>query len=90
VNQEVAVTIMGKFDDRWNDKAEKSFVGRKIIEARYMSPEEADQMGWHSRSIVFTLDDGTQFFPSMDDEGNNAGSLFANSKDGKSLDMPVL
>jgi len=75
-------------DKFWSDRANK-FVGRKIVEARYMTEEEAEGMGWSYRPVVFFLDDGTQMFPSMDDEGNGAGSLFAGKGD-ENLDMPVL
>lgn len=61
--------------DRWNAEAKKLLVGRTIVEARYMTPEEASAAGWDSQPVFLTLDDGTQFWPSSDDEGNDAGAL---------------
>lgn len=76
------------YDKIWTDKAVKQFVGRKIVAARYLSQEEADEMGWYSRPVVLQLDDGNIFYPSSDDEGNDGGALFTNDeKDGV---MPVL
>jgi len=74
----------------WNDRAAQSLVGRKIVNARYMSQEEADNMGWYSRPIVFELDNGSFFFPSRDDEGNGAGALFGQDSEGGELDLPVI
>jgi hypothetical protein len=47
-------------------------------------------MGWYKRPICFELDNGTLCIPSMDDEGNDGGSLFYQEK-GKELDvLPVI
>lgn len=76
------------YDKIWTDKAKEQFVGRKIVSARYMSKEEADEMGWYSRPVVLQLDDGNIIYPSQDDEGNDGGALFTN--DEKEYVMPVL
>ena len=65
----------------WWKKAEKDFVGKKIVAVKYMSSEECEQMGWSSAPICLLLDDGTYIFPSRDDEGNNGGALFTSMKD---------
>lgn len=59
----------------WETKAHRALVGRRIVEARYMSQAEADALGFHSRAPVLVLDDGTALFPQADDEGNDAGAL---------------
>jgi len=69
------------------EKAEKDFVGKKIIGVRYMSSDECKHMGWDSAPICLILDDMTIIFPSRDDEGNDGGALFATN--GK-RDCPVL
>lgn len=51
-------------------------VGRTIAGVRYMSPAEMSALGWDSAPIVITLDDGTIFYSSKDDEGNDGGALF--------------
>lgn len=74
----------------WTDLAKKNFLGRKITHVRYMSKEEAEDMMWNSRCVVFQLDDGSLIYPSMDDEGNNAGVIFGQTKQGESITCPVL
>jgi hypothetical protein len=77
----------------WNAYATKNLTGKKIINVRYMSQAEMDALGWHSRALVIQLDDGTLIYPSQDDEGNNAGALFGQTKNGgrnEDLTFPVL
>ena len=65
--------------EQWNKDGKDILVGRKIVDARYMTTEDAKQAGWGRHmcgSLVITLDDGTKFFPSTDDEGNGPGALF--------------
>lgn len=76
------------YDKIWTDIASKMLLGRKIVAVRYMSQEEADDMGWYQRPVVLQLDDGNIIYPSHDDEGNDAGALFTNDKDNPTL--PVL
>jgi len=72
----------------WTEIASKQLLGRKIVAVRYMTPKEAHGSGWGARCVVLQLDDGNLVFPSMDDEGNGAGTLFTNDKDHSVL--PVL
>ena len=65
---------------KWQEKAEKILVGRKIVEVEWFSDEEAEKYMWYSKPIAMLLDDGTWIFPSADDEGNNGGALFTTSK----------
>ena len=71
----------------WWEKAEKNFVGKKIVAVKYMSSDECNDMGWDSAPICLLLDDGTYIFPSRDDEGNDGGALFTNDD---KKDCPVL
>lgn len=75
-------------DQRWNRIAQKQLLGKKIRAVSYMTQKEADDMGWSKRPVIIELDDGSTFFPSMDDEGNNGGALFTSDKDNPTL--PVL
>lgn len=77
-------------ENYWVEYAEKKMKGRKIVSCRYLSPEEAEQMGWSHRPVVIQLDDGTLLFPSRDDEGNNGGALFGQDSKNKDLCFPVL
>ena len=46
-----------------------------------MTKKDAEEQGWYRRPIQIRLEDGTWLTPSQDDEGNDGGSLFTNSKD---------
>jgi hypothetical protein len=61
---------------------------KKIVDIRYASEEEVETMGWSEDFIVFTMEDGTMFYPSKDHEGNDAGVIFLQEK--VSLDGPIL
>jgi hypothetical protein len=73
----------------WNAKATE-MIGKKIVQARYMTKKEAEEMGWYKRPIVLVFDDGSLFYPRQDDEGNDGGALFGQDKDGNEMDYPVL
>jgi len=81
---------MSQTEDRWTKHAKSKFVGKKIVGARYMSEKEADDMGWSKRPVVLQLSDGTLFYPSMDDEGNDGGAMFAQNKKGEDIGCPVI
>jgi len=72
----------------WTDIAKAQLLGKKIVEVRYLSQEEADDLGWYERCVVIHLDDGNIILPSSDDEGNSAGAMFTNNKANPTL--PVL
>jgi hypothetical protein len=61
-------------------EAKKRMVGRKIADVRYLTQEEADDLGWDARCPVIILDDGNYLYPSSDDEGNEAGAMFTSFK----------
>lgn len=74
----------------WVNKSEKVLKGRVIKSVRYLTDDEMVDMGWYKRPICIELDNGTLCIPSMDDEGNDGGSLFYQEK-GKELDvLPVI
>lgn len=75
-------------DCHWTKTAKKLLEGRKIVLVRYLDDEEAASEGWSRRSVVLQLDNGLMIFPSMDDEGNDAGALF--TTDEKTPTLPVL
>lgn len=74
----------------WIKYANKHLKGRTILEVRYMTDREQDNMNWNSKAIVMHLDNGSLLLPSRDDEGNDAGALFGQTEDGKSLTFPVI
>lgn len=65
---------------RWVSIARTQLLNRKIVAVRYMTDEEAEEIGWYSRPVIIQLDDGNQIFPAADDEGNDAGALFTSSE----------
>lgn len=74
----------------WEEYGNKHLKGRTIVDVRYLTTIEMKGMGWHRKSIVLELSDGSLLFPSKDDEGNDAGALFGQSSDNKSLTFPVI
>lgn len=70
-----------QLDNMWVNKIKKNLLNKKIIDVRVMSISETKNLGWDYRSIVITLDDGEMIYPSMDDEGNEAGAIFTTYKD---------
>ena len=57
-------------------RAADLLVDRTIVEVRYMNADERDAHDWLQSAIVLVLDNGMCVYPSIDDEGNGAGSLF--------------
>ncbi len=74
----------------WADKANKALAGKTIVGARYMTEEEVKAMGWGQSVLVIELDDGSLLYPSMDDEGNDGGAMFGQTKGGAELGFPVI
>lgn len=62
---------------QWAARIGSAVSGKRIVEVRYMTPEEVDHLGWSSAAVVFVLSDGQLIWPSRDDEGNDAGAMFS-------------
>lgn len=75
---------------RWSEYGEKHLLGRTIVGVRYLTDKETEDLGWMSAAIVLLLDDGSSILPSRDDEGNDAGALFGQGKEGEELTFPVI
>ena len=71
---------MNDIEKRWTAAATRQLIGRRIILVRYMTQEEADDVGWMSRPVVLVLDDGNLIYPASDDEGNDGGALYTNNE----------
>jgi len=78
-----------KLEKKWTQIATDALVGKRIVSVHYMSEDEANRSGWSKSPVVITLHDGTIIYPSMDDEGNNGGSIFTNLP-GDSEILPTL
>ena len=59
----------------WEERISKQLVGRKIVEVRWMTKEEADESYWDYQPVLLILDDGTALCPMSDDEGNEGSAL---------------
>lgn len=75
-------------DKFWTDVAKKQLLNRKIVDVRYLTVDEMENLGWDERCVVMVLDDGNMIYPSQDDEGNGAGALFTCNADQPTL--PVM
>jgi len=72
---------MSETKKKWEAQCRKNLVGKKIVGVRYMNDEEVKNHAWYRAALVILLDDGSYFYPSADDEGNDAGALFTSFKD---------
>ena len=77
-------------ENHWNEFAKKQLLGKTIASVRYMTQKEATNMGWYSRPLAIFFTDGSFIFPSMDDEGNDGGTLFGQTSNGEEITFPVL
>ena len=68
----------------------QGLVGLKITAIRYMTPEERRQLFIDHRGVILTLSDGTELYPMVDDEENDAGVLIARSPDGRETHLSNL
>ena len=69
----------------WITLIKKHLLNRKIVEIKCMSDEDAKYQGWNKQPIQIKLDNGTWLTPSIDDEGNDGGSIQTNLED-----MPII
>lgn len=67
---------MKNYAEIWGEKAKELLLNKRITHVRYTTSEEASEMGWYERVIIFKTEDDVWFYPSRDDEGNGGGALF--------------
>tara|TARA_R110000765_G_scaffold358802_1_gene449087 strand:- start:11 stop:289 length:279 start_codon:yes stop_codon:yes gene_type:complete len=67
--------------EEWLNRIKRVLLGRKITIVEYMDAQTSKELAWPDASIMLHLDSGIWIYPSQDDEGNNAGSLFTSDKD---------
>lgn len=64
-------------------EAFKELIGKKIVEVRHMTREEADTWGWDNCPVIISFEDGTTLVPTSDDECNDGGAMvYLGGKDG--------
>ena len=77
-----------KIIKRWNKIANDLLKGQVVKACRYMTEEEITDLDWTGAAIIIEFESGLAIYPSMDDEGNDAGALFTTDKDNDTL--PVI
>lgn len=82
------MNVIKDVEKHWNKVAKDLLLNKTIVNVRYLSKKEADDLGWYERVVAFQTNDGNWFFPSRDDEGNGGGALF--TSDEKESCLPVL
>ncbi len=63
-----------KSREHWEKKLE-ALEGLVIKKVRYMTDEEIEKFDFFYAGVVLELDDGTLIWPTMDDDGSDAGAL---------------
>ena len=73
-----------------NEVAQKQLLNRRIVEVRYLTPDECRRQMWSFTGVVMVLDDGTTVYPARDGEGNDAGALHGVAGDGTEFVLPEI
>jgi hypothetical protein len=73
-----------------NAVARQRLLNRRIVEVRYLNPEECRRLMWDRTSVVFVLDNGTAVYAARDEEGNDAGALHGTCTSGEGFVLPEL
>ena len=61
-------------DEQHGNRFEKILKGKKVDSCRYMTREEADNIGWYKRPLIIVFTDGSYIILQSDDEGNDGGA----------------
>jgi len=64
----------------WVIRVKRVLLGRTITGVEYMNAKERTDLDWYRAPIMLRLDSGVWVYPSQDDAGNGAGSLFTNDE----------
>lgn len=65
-------------NEKWYLEAQKLLLNKKITNVQWQTWDKDDE--YSSTGLVFEVEDGTVFFLSSDDEGNDAGALHWQTK----------
>lgn len=63
---------------RWEAKCNAALVGKCIRYVAYLNEDEQKELGLYRKPLIIFFTDGTIMYPSVDEEGNDAGALFTN------------
>ena len=65
------------------NKIRGKLIGKTITNARWLTQEESEDLGWHKRPFMISFGDEDEYIIAMcDDEGNDGGSLLTNWGEG--------
>lgn len=70
-------------DEKHALRFERILRGKKIDSCRYLTREEADDIGWYKRPLAIMFSDGSYMVLQSDDEGNDGGAAFITENNGK-------
>ena len=73
-----------------NTVASERLLNRKIVEVRYLNPDECRRLMWDRTSVAVVLDNGTTIYAARDAEGNDAGALHGSTRSGEEFVLPEL
>jgi hypothetical protein len=73
-----------------NAVACQRLLNRRIVEVRYLNPDECRRLMWDCTSVALVLDNGTTVCAARDAEGNDAGALHGVLKSGEEFVLPEL
>lgn len=79
-----------EFMEACNATARQCLLNRRIVEVRYLTPEECRRLMWDRTSVAIILDNGTMVYAAADAEGNGAGALHGVAKSGEEFVLPEL
>ena len=75
---------------RCNAAARQRLLRRRIVEVRYLNPDECNQLMWSQTGVVMVLDNGTTVYAARDAEGNDAGALHGVTRSGEEFVLPEI
>ena len=73
-----------------NTTARQWLLLRRIVEVRYLNPDECRHLMWGHTGVVMVLDNSTTVYAARDAEGNDAGALHGVARSGEEFVLPEI
>lgn len=74
------LSLIDDQEQQWTKRVSDLLLNKRILEVAFMTEAEMRDHGWNHRAVMLRLSSGEWIYPSQDDEGNGAGSLFTTSE----------
>jgi hypothetical protein len=71
-------------------KSPKARSRASVAIASRCRPGSSNRLGTAHRCVILTLRDGTELYPMVDDDENDAGVLIARAADGREMHLSIL